>query len=395
MKLLHLADLHLGKRVNGFDFLPDQRAVLEQVLGLCDQHGVQAVALAGDLYDAPVPPATAVLTLDWFLSALAGRGIAVLAVSGNHDSAERLDYAAGLLARQRVYIAGRFTGAVPVVELSDESGPVECCLLPFVRAATVRHCLPDAAVTDYDTAVAAALATLPPRRPGVRRILVAHQTVLAGQRLPECAGSESVAAELEQAGAALQIGTVEAVRAERFAGNGGFDYVALGHIHRPQRLGSETVRYAGSLLSYSLDECRSGTAPEKSALLVDLTPGGTAVTPLPLRPPRVMRHLTGPLAELTDPARVTDPDDYIWATLTDDTPQPDAMAVLRAAYPNAMRLDYAPRAGAGQADLPAAEALGRKSFAELFGGFFEQMQGRAMTGEERAELDSLREEVGL
>ena len=393
MRLLHLADLHLGKRVNGFDFLPDQRAVLEQVLALCAEHRVGAVALAGDLYDAPVPPAAAVLTLDWFLSELAGRGVAVLAVSGNHDSAERLDYAAGLLARQGVYIAGRFTGRLPVVELPDPDGPVECCLLPFVRAATVRHCLPDAPVTDYDSAVAAALATLPPRRPGVRRVLVAHQTVLAGRSLPRCAGSESVAAELE--GAGVNIGTVEAVRANRFAENGGFDYVALGHIHRPQSLGSETVRYAGSLLSYSLDECRGGTAPEKCALLVELGAGGTAVTPLPLRPPRVMRHLTGPLAALTDPDRVTDREDYIWATLTDDTPQPDAMAALRAAYPNAMRLDYALRPGAGDAALPAAEALAARSFEELFGAFFEQMQGRGLNDAEQAELAALREEVEL
>ena len=349
MRLLHLADLHLGKRVNGFDFLPDQRAVLEQVLALCAEHRVGAVALAGDLYDAPVPPAAAVLTLDWFLSELAGRGVAGLAGSGNHDSA--------------------------------------------ARAAAVCHCLADAPVTDFDSALAAPLSTLAPRRPGVRRVLVAHQTVLAGRSLPRCAGSESVAAELE--GAGVNIGTVEAVRADRFAENGGFDYVALGHIHRPQSLGSETVRYAGSLLSYSLDECRGGTAPEKCALLVELGAGGTAVTPLPLRPPRVMRHLTGPLAALTDPDRVTDREDYIWATLTDDTPQPDALAALRAAYPNAMRLDYALRPGAGDAALPAAEVLAARSFEELFGAFFEQMQGRGLNDAERAELAALREEVEL
>ena len=234
MKLLHLADLHLGKRVNGFDLLEDQRAVLAQVLALCEEHGVQAVALAGDIYDTPVPPAGAVLLLDWFLSELCARGVAVLAVSGNHDSAERLDYAAGLLARQGVHIAGRFTGRVPVAVLADTAGPVEFCLLPFVRTAAVRHFLPDAAVTGYDTAVAAALATLPPRRPGVRRVLVAHQTVLAGKTPPACAGSESVAAALAPGREGPVIGMVEAVQAARFAENGGFDYVALATSTAPR-----------------------------------------------------------------------------------------------------------------------------------------------------------------
>ena len=153
----------------------------------------------------------------------------------------------------------------------------------------------------------------------------------------------------------------------------------------------ETIRYAGAPLCYSLDEC--GAA--KSALLVTLGKGSDAaeITPLPLCPRRAMRHLTGPLAKLTDPANVTDPDDYIWATLTDETPQPDAMTALRAAYPNAMRLDYAPRAGAGDPGLPAAEALRGKSFGELFGDFFTQMNGRPMTEAEQAALDALMEEV--
>ncbi len=255
----------------------------------------------------------------------------------------------------------------------------------------MRPALPEAVITAYDSAVAAALSTLPARRPGVRRILLAHQTVLAGGAWPETGGSESIAADLAAARGGLNIGAVEAVRAERFAENGGFSYVALGHIHRPQRAGGEMIRYAGAPLCYSLDEC--GAA--KSALLVTLGKGSDAaeITPLPLCPRRAMRHLTGPLAKLTDPANVTDPDDYIWATLTDETPQPDAMAALRAAYPNAMRLDYAPRTGAGDPGLPAAEALRGKSFGELFGDFFTQMNGRPMTEAEQAALDALMEEV--
>lgn len=215
MNLLHLADLHLGKRVNGFDLLPDQRYILEQVLDLCTAHNVQAVALAGDIYDTALPPAAAVLLLDWFLTELAHRNIPVLAIAGNHDSAERLDYAAGLLSNQQVYLAGQFTSAPRRVILQDEFGELTFDLLPFVRPATVRHCLPDADIRDEDSAIAAALGPLPTA--GERRVLIAHQMVLGGGSLPTCSGSESVAAD-------VNVGTVQAVDAARFTG---YLYTAL------------------------------------------------------------------------------------------------------------------------------------------------------------------------
>lgn len=372
MKFLHLADLHLGKRVNGFDLLEDQRFILEQVLGLCDDQGVEAVLLAGDIYDAPVPPAAATTLLDWFLTQLAARRIPVLAISGNHDSAERLDFAAGLLAGQGVYLAGRFTGAPRQIVLSDRYGPVEFTLLPFVRAATVRHYLPDADLPDYDTAVAAALAAAQPAAP--RRVLLAHQMVVAGLTSPLLSGSET---------APLTVGTVDSIDASRFEG---FAYTALGHIHRAQRVGSDIVRYAGAPLCYHLDECGA----EKSATLVKLGRRGVeSIDALPLTPRRAMRHLTGPLAKLVE--HPTDTGDYIWATLTDPTPLPDAMAALRAAYPNAMRLDYQPR---GTAALPdAAVAVRGKPFAELFQDFFTQMNGRPLTIDEARAVKQLREEA--
>lgn len=317
MNLLHLADLHLGKRVNGFDLLPDQRYILEQVLDLCTAHNVQAVALAGDIYDTALPPAAAVLLLDWFLTELAHRNIPVLAIAGNHDSAERLDYAAGLLSNQQVYLAGQFTSAPRRVILQDEFGELTFDLLPFVRPATVRHCLPDADIRDEDSAIAAALGPLPTA--GERRVLIAHQMVLGGGSLPTCSGSESVAAD-------VNVGTVQAVDAAHFTG---YLYTALGHIHRPQQVGCPTVRYAGSPLCYSLDECGA----QKSAALVHIGANGAEPELLPLRPLHAMRHLTGPLDQLTAADTVTDAEDYIWATLTDPVPRPDAMAVLRAAYP--------------------------------------------------------------
>lgn len=358
MNLLHLADLHLGKRVNGFDLLPDQRYILEQVLDLCTAHNVQAVALAGDIYDTALPPAAAVLLLDWFLTELAHRNIPVLAIAGNHDSAERLDYAAGLLSNQQVYLAGQFTSAPRRVILQDEFGGLTFDLLPFVRPATVRHCLPDADIRDEDSAIAAALGPLPTA--GERRVLIAHQMVLGGGSLPTCSGSESVAAD-------VNVGTVQAVDAARFTG---YLYTALGHIHRPQQVGCPTVRYAGSPLCYSLDECGA----QKSAVLVHIGANGAEPELLPLRPLHAMRHLTGPLDQLTAADTVTDAEDYIWATLTDPVPRPDAMAVLRAAYPNAMKLDYAPGGAldTGSDAIQQAAQLRTMSFDELFARFLKR-----------------------
>ena len=373
MKFLHLADLHLGKRVNGFDLLEDQRYILEQILALCDSNKVDAVVLAGDIYDAPVPPAAACTLLDWFLTQLAARRIAVLAVSGNHDSAERLDYAAGLLANQNVYIAGQFRGAPRQIVLNDRFGPVEFTLLPFVRAATVRHYMPEADLPDYDSAVAAALSACAPS--AERRVLVAHQMVVAGLCPPQLSGSET---------APLTVGTVDSVDTAHFAG---FSYTALGHIHRAQRVGSDTVRYAGAPLCYHLDEC----GMEKSATLVRLGRRGVdGIDTLPLHPRRAMRHIVGPLAKLVE--HPADTGDYIWATLTDPTPQPDAMAMLRAAYPNAMRLDYRPQ---GTEILPAdtAQSVRGKPFASLFEDFFTQMNGRPLTVEEARAVKALREEA--
>lgn len=373
MKFLHLADLHLGKRVNGFDMLEDQRFILEQILTLCEKHGVEAVVIAGDIYDTPVPPAAACTLLDWFLTQLAARRIPVLAVSGNHDSAERLDFASSLLAEQNVHIAGRFTGCPKQVVLNDRHGPIEFTLLPFVRAATVRHYLPDVDITDYDSAVGAALAVCEPAAP--RRVLVAHQMVVSGVCPPQLSGSET---------APLTVGTVDSIDAARFAG---FCYAALGHIHRAQRVGIDAVRYAGAPLCYHLDEC----GMQKSVTLVRVGKRGVEkIEQLPLTPRRAMRHLTGPLARLT--AQPTDTEDYIWATLTDPTPLPDAMAQLRAAYPNAMRLDYLPQ-GEVAHPLDMTQAMRGKPFVELFQDFFTKMNGRPLTVEEIVAVKRLREEA--
>ncbi len=235
--------------------------------------------------------------------------------------------------RTKTYTSpGSFTGAPRQIVLNDRLGPVEFTLLPFVRAATVRHYMPEADITDYDTAVGAALAACAPS--AARRVLVAHQMVVAGVCPPQLSGSET---------APLTVGTVDSIDAAQFAG---FSYTALGHIHRAQRVGIDAVRYAGAPLCYHLDEC----GMEKSATLVRVgTRGVDEIEHAAAAPPPRHAALTRPAGQRLD-ARPPTPSDYIWATLTDPTPLPDAMAQLRTAYPNAMRLDYRPKVGR---DLPA------------------------------------------
>ena len=368
MKLLHLADLHLGRRVNEFDLLEDQRAILEQILALCEEKQVDTVLLAGDLYDKSVPSAEAVALLDWFLTALTAQKRTVVAIAGNHDSAARLDFGSRLLSAGGLYITGSFRGAPGRVVLSDAWGEVHIHALPFIKAATVAHYLPEADTSSYSRAVAAALAASPPDS-SVRSVLLAHQFVTAGGQAPEASGSET----------ALNVGTVDNVDVSCFDG---YDYVALGHIHSAQRVGRDTVRYAGSPLKYSLSEWQQ----RKTAPLITLgAKGSVDYELLTLTPRRDMRHITGPMAELLDRRRVQDTDDYLWVTLTDEKPILDAMRQVKAVYPNTMKLDFAVRRNTAAPQM-RVETMRAKSFEALFGEFYETASGAKPTEAEWALL---------
>ena len=239
MRFLHLSDLHLGKRVCEFSMLDDQRYILEEILSLLDTHPVDAVLLAGDLYDKPVPPAEAVRLLDWFLTELADRKLPVFAISGNHDSAERVAFGAHLLAGSQVYVSPVFEGAPAPIPLTDAYGPVDIYLLPFLKPAMVRHIYPDEPIESYSDALGCVLRRCAPD-PARRSVLVAHQFV-AG----------AAACESEEP----SVGGLDCVDAALFDG---FDYVALGHLHSPQKVGRDTLRYCGTPLKYS---CLLYTSP--------------------------------------------------------------------------------------------------------------------------------------
>ena len=373
MRFLHLSDLHLGKRVCEFSMLEDQQFILEQILALLDSHPVDAVLLAGDLYDKPVPPAEAVRLLDWFLTELSRRGLPVFAVSGNHDSADRVAFGSALLAESRVYVSPVFSGIPAPVTLTDAYGPVDLYLLPFLKPAAVHHVFPDEPIESYNDALAYVLDRMQPD-PGRRSVLVAHQFV---------AGAASCESEEPSVGG---IDWVDASLFDRF------DYVALGHLHSPQKVGRETLRYCGTPLKYSFSEANQ----KKSATFVELGPKGTVtVTTESLTPRHDLRELKGSYMELTDRRSYegTATDDYLHITLTDEQDIPEALARLRVVYPNLMRLDYDNRRTRALQTPDAACRTEQKTPLELFSDFYRLQNDQPLSEEQAAFCQQLIEQL--
>lgn len=370
MRFLHTADLHLGKSLNGFSLVEDQRHILRQIVQIAVREKADAIVVAGDLYDKASPSAEAVALLDGFLADAAAHGLSCMIVPGNHDSADRVAYAATLLSRQNIHIARPFAGKLQTVEFPDEFGVVRFWLLPFVKPVHVRASLVDRADEigqDYTLAIEAALSTGALCREE-RNVCVAHQFVTAGGNSPERSDSE------------LFVGGIDNVEASAFDA---FDYVALGHIHRAQRIGRDEVRYAGSPLKYSFSEARFG----KSVTIVTLAEkGSVSFDEVPLRPLRDLREIKGPLDELISPdvAGSQAKNDYLHVILTDEQPAIDALARIRRTYPNAMALDYDNRRT--QAALSAKEGADETEQLDpvaLFERFYLRQNGTELTDEQR------------
>ena len=383
MRLLHIADLHVGKRVNEFSMLEEQRHVLAQVVSLLRERAADALLVAGDLYDKSAPSAEAVALVDWFLSEVAASGVPTVVIYGNHDSAERVAYAGGILGRQGIHVSPVFDGHVEPVTLEDEHGPVDIWPIPFLYPATVRHFFPEAEVRTYTDALRTVVGAC--ALDGSRRnVCVAHQFVTAGDASPQRSDSE------------LSVGGLDNVDVSAFDP---FDYVALGHIHRPQRIGRDSVRYAGSILKYSLSEERGA----KSATLVELGAPGTepAVQLVPLVPVHDLRRVSGPIDDLVrqglERARAgeADVEDYLHVVLTDEGVVLNAMGRLRAVFPNVMHVEYdnaRTRAQAGSAEAPACQQ--EASALELFEEFYEQQNGTALTDAQRSVVIDALEKTG-
>lgn len=373
MKFIHLSDLHIGKRVNEFSMLEDQKYILEKILETAEAEAADGVILAGDLYDKPVPPAEAVRVLDAFLTRLAEMGMPVFAVSGNHDSAERVAFGAQLFSGRGVYVSPVYDGKVEYISLRDSFGEVRVYLLPFVKPAVVRHVFEEEEIDSYQDAVRAAVEHMKVD-PAVRNVLVAHQFVTGAAR---CESEE------------ILVGGLDNVDAAVFDQ---FDYVALGHIHSPQHVGRETVRYCGTPLKYSFSEA----GQEKSVTVVELgDKGDVGIRKIPLKPLRDMRRIRGSYMEVTDRAFYQDMnmEDYVQITLTDEEDVPDGMQKLRVIYPNLMRLEYDNTRTRESGDVNGACEVEQKSELELFGEFYELQNNQAMSGKQEALVRRLIEEV--
>ena len=373
MKFIHLSDLHLGKRIYDFNLTEDQKYILEEILKVIDTENPDAVLIAGDIYDKSVPSTEAVELLDEFLYQLSGRDLQVFLISGNHDSPERLAFASRLIARTGIRLSPVYNGAVEPIVLTDEFGPVNVYLLPFVKPVHVRRFFPDATIESYNDALRTAVEALDIDR-SERNILVTHQFVTGAIR----SDSEEIS-----------VGGTDNVDAAVFDG---FDYVALGHIHGPQNISSERIRYCGTPLKYSFSEAKH----QKSVTVIDIADKESIlVRTVPLHPLRDMREIEGTYEELTYRPNYegTKTDDYIHITLTDEEDIPDAIGKLRLIYPNLMSLDYNNSRTRSAGMLSDLEELQNKSPLVLFEEFYEQQNGRPMSEQQENFVRKIMENI--
>ena len=373
MKFIHLSDLHLGKRVNEFNMLEDQDYILRLILRLIDEEQPDAILIAGDVYDKAVPSAEAVQLFDWFLCRLAERKLQVFVISGNHDSPERIAFGSRLMEPSGIHLSPVYDGRIQPILLTDAWGEIAVYMLPFVKPAHVRRFFPEAAINSYTDALRVAIEQMQVDT-SRRSVLITHQFVTGAAR-----------SESEE----ISVGGSDNVDASVFDA---FDYVALGHLHGPQSIGRETLRYCGTPLKYSFSEARQ----EKSLTVVEMgKKGDIRVRTLPLIPRRDLRELRGRYMELTalSSYQGTATEDYLHITLTDEEDIPDAIGKLRVIYPNLMKLDYDNTRTRQSQSITGAEEQARKSPLELFDELYEKQNNQPMSEEQRAFAERLIEEI--
>lgn len=371
MRFLHISDLHIGKVVNDFSMLEEQKLILEQLVSLAAENKVDALVIAGDIYDRAIPPGEAVSLFDQFLTKLSDQEIQIIMISGNHDSPERISFGEHLLCARGVHIAGVWNRQAKRVLLGD----TEFVLLPFFKPVREEE-------TDSNSAVARALERYWQQEQEEslekQRVLITHFFVTDQGKEPALSESETT----------IHVGGLDNVEASLFDG---FDYVALGHIHRCQQIGERPVWYSGSTLKYSFGEC----GQEKCALLVNLEEHRAEVTRLPLHPAKEFRIIRGSLEELLRQGQEDERrSDYLQAVLTDRGELIDPMGTLRSVYPNMMQIL---RAGEWEQEQRAEQKADRmlarrKDPVALFEVFYEEVTGETLLAEgKKAVTDIIRE----
>ena len=380
MRLMHVGDLHLGKSLGDFDLKEDQEYILNQLLEIVDSRSVDAVLIAGDVFDKAIPSEAATKLLDYFLSSLARRNVYTYMISGNHDSDERLNYGSNLFEANHIFISTKYDGSLYKQTLKIGEEEADIYLLPFVKASQVRHYLPEADIQTYDDAVRAVIdkEDIDTSR---CNILVAHQFVMGRSEDPELGGSESLGTQ--------SVGLVEKIGYDCFDD---FDYVALGHIHSPQQVGRREVRYSGSPLKYSLSEVNN--MKSVPLITVDETQN-VDVELIPINPMRDLRHIRGTLRELLDESNITAAEDFIYATLTDEEIVNDAMGIFQQFYPNTVKIDYdnSHTREIGQVDISGIAE--NRSFEDLISDFYRQIYSCEISEEEMDIMRSVAGEAGV
>ena len=373
MKLIHLSDLHLGKRVNEVSMIGEQAYILDRILEIIDDEAPEAVLICGDVYDKSVPSAEAVSLLDDFLCSLARRKLEVFIISGNHDSAERLAFGGRLMEDKGIHLSPVYGGNISPITLKDHHGDLHFWLLPFIKPPHVKRFYPEESIESYTDACRVAIEKLG-MDTSVRNVLLTHQFVTG-----------SATCDSEE----ISVGEADNVDAAVF---GDFDYVALGHIHGPQNVGSERIRYCGTPLKYSFSEA----GHKKSVTVVELGEKGSfRMHTVPLTHRHDMRQIRGSYDEVTARSFYgnTAVEDYLQITLTDEEDVPEAMARLRVIYPNLMKLTYDNTRTRSSAILDGAVDVQRKSPLQLFGELYEQQNGQCMTDIQKDFMQELIESI--
>ena len=376
MKILHTSDLHIGKRVKEFSMLDEQRFILNQILTTAEDEQPDAIILAGDIYDKSVPSAEAVSLFDDFLVSLARLGKSIFIISGNHDSPERISFASRIMQSSKIYLSPVYDGTIRPVILPDGESEVAFYLLPFIKPSVVLHYADEGTdIKTYDDAMRYVVSKMDIDK-SRRNILIAHQYVTGAER-----------SESED----MVIGGLDNVDASVFAP---FDYVALGHLHRPQYCGRETIRYSGSPLKYSFSE----VFDKKSVTIIEINAGqAPVVTEHALTPLHEWYALRGTYDELTARDYYDGKgyqDAYVSITLTDEDDIPDGMRKLRTIYHRLMELSYDnKRTRAGMTNIGKPMNVNELNPIELFGELFEKQNAQPLTDRQRQYVNSLIDQV--
>lgn len=380
MRFLHLGDLHIGKILGDFNLIEDQKYILNQIIETAEARNIDGILVAGDVYDKAIPSEEAVKLFDYFISQLALKKIKVFIISGNHDSDERLNFGSSLFEANGVYISSKFEGKLYRKQFEDENGKVNVYLLPFVKASQVRHFFVEEKIENYSDAIRVIIENTNIDE-NERNVLIAHQFVAGKGKDPELSGSEGMATQ--------NVGLVEKISTECFDI---FDYVALGHIHSPQRVGRDEVRYSGSLLKYSLSEVHN----DKSVPVITLgEKGDIDIELVRLIPLRDMRHIKGKMKNLLEKENIKSPEDFIYVTLTDDDIINDAMGVFQQHYPNTVKIDYDNAHTREMEQVDISRIAENKSFDELISEFYQQVYGCEMSKEEMEIMTAVAREAGV